>query len=135
MDRTDLLRTTYRINAVATFACGAVLLAAGHLLADPFAVPVAALRLTGVVFVLLALWVWTLSRRAQLLWGEAAILGVLDGVYALASLAALIDFWSLMTPELRIAVAMVGAPVAIFASVELSSALRLRASAGGLVRG
>ena len=34
----------------------------------------------------------------------------------------------MMTPELRIAVAMIGAPVAIFAAVELSSALRLRAS-------
>jgi len=59
---------------------------------------------------------------------------VLDGVYALASIAALVDFWSLMTPELRIAVAMIGAPVAIFASVELTSALRLRASSS-LARG
>src|SRR6267142_2166852 len=134
MDRTDLLRTTYRINAAATFACGAVLLAAGHFLASPFAVPEAALRVIGAAFVLLALWIWTLARRARLLWSEAALLGVLDGVYALASIAALVDFWSLMTPELRIAVAMIGAPVAIFASVELTSALRLRASSS-LARG
>ena len=74
MDRTDLLRTTYRINAAATFACGAVLLAAGHLLASPFAVPEAALRVIGAAFVLLALWIWTLARRPQLLWSEAALL-------------------------------------------------------------
>jgi len=35
-----------------TFACGAVLLAAGHFLASPFAVPEAALRVIGAAFVL-----------------------------------------------------------------------------------
>jgi hypothetical protein len=33
-----------------------------------------------------------------------------------------------MTPELRFAIAFVAAPVALFAAVELSSALRLRGS-------
>jgi len=134
MDRIDLLRTIYRINAAATFACGAVLLAAGHLLAAPFAVPAAALWGTGVAFVALAAWIWTLQRRARLLWSEAAILGVLDATYALGSFLALGAFWALMTLELRIAVALVAAPVALFAAVELSGALKLRGSVGGLAR-
>jgi hypothetical protein len=33
-----------------------------------------------------------------------------------------------MTAELRVAVALIAAPVALFAAVELSSALRLRGS-------
>jgi hypothetical protein len=79
-------------------------------------------------FAFLAAWIWTISRRVQLLPNDAAILGTLDGVYALASFAALGAFWSQMTPELRAAVALIGAPVALFAAVELSSALQLRSS-------
>jgi len=130
MDRTTLLRTTYRINAVATFACGAAFLAAGHLLASPLAVPAPALWGMGAAFVFLAAWIWAISRRLQLLRSEAAILGVLDGSYALASFAALAVFWQQMTPELRAAVALIAMPVALFASIELSCALRPGASPG-----
>jgi len=126
MDRTALLRTTYRINALATFACAAVLLAAGHLLAPLFAVPVAFVWALGAAFVPFAAWIWFISRRPQLRRGEALAAGILDDVYAIASFVLLAEFWSRMTPELRFAVAFVAAPVAIFAAVELSSALRMR---------
>src|SRR5205814_711098 len=63
MDRTALLRTTYRVNAVATFACAAALLGAGHLLAPLFAVPVAFVRGLGAFFVPFAAWIWAISRR------------------------------------------------------------------------
>jgi len=128
MDRATLLRTTYRINAVATFVCGAALLAAGHWLASPFAVPALALRGTGTAFILLAAWIRTISRRPQLLRSEAAILGVLDAGYALASVAAVVAFWQQMTPELRAAVGLIAAPVALFALIELSCAARAGAS-------
>ncbi len=128
MDRTSLLRTTYRINAAATLACGLGLVAAGHVLAPIFAVPAVALWGLGAAFLPFAAWIWSASRRPQLLWTEAAVASVLDGTYALASFAALAAFWPQMTLELRIAVALVAAPVALFAAVELSSALRLRGS-------
>jgi len=126
MDRTALLRTTYRVNAIATFACAAALLGAGHLLAPLFAVPVAFVWGLGAAFVPFAAWIWMISRRPQLRRGEALAAGILDDVYAIASFVLLAEFWSRMTPELRFAVAFVAAPVAIFATVELSSALRMR---------
>ena len=128
MDRTALLRTTYRVNAAATFACAAALLGAGHLLAPLFAVPVAFVWGLGAFFVPFAAWIWAISRRPQLYWGEALAAGILDEGYALASFLLLAEFWPRMTPELRFAVAFVAAPVAIFAAVELSSALVLRRS-------
>jgi hypothetical protein len=128
MDRTSLLRNTYRLNAAATLACGLGLLAAGHLLAPIFAVPAAALWTVGALFLPFAAWIWSISRRARLQWSEAAIAGALDGTYALASFVALAELWPRMTPELRIAVALVAAPVALAAIVELTSALRLRSS-------
>jgi len=128
MDRTSLLRTTYRINAAATLVCGLGLLAAGHLLAPLFAVPAAALWGLGAFFLPFAAWIWSISRREQLRWSEAAIAGLLDGAYALVSFVALAESWTRMTPELRIAIALVAAPVALFAAAELGSALRLRSS-------
>jgi hypothetical protein len=126
MERTSLLRLTYRLNAAATLGCGLALLAAGHLLAPIFGVPAAALWIVGGVFLPFAAWIWSISRRAQLSWIEAAAAGVLDAFYALASFVALAEMWSAMTPELRAAIAIVGAPVALFAAVELTSAARLR---------
>jgi len=128
MERMTLLRTTYRINAVATFACGAALLAVGHLLAPAFAVPAPALWAAGAAFVLLAAWILGISRRLQLLRSEAAILGVLAAGSALASFAALAVFWPQMTSELRAAVGLIAAPVAFFALIELSCATRAGAS-------
>src|SRR5947209_2173005 len=128
MDRTALLRTTYRVNAAATFACAAALLGGGHLLAPLFAVPLAWVWGLGAFFVPFAAWIWAISRRPQLDWAEALIAGILDEGYALASFLLLAEFWPRMTPELRFAVAFVAAPVAIFAAVELSSALVLRRS-------
>jgi hypothetical protein len=128
MDRSGLLRTTYRINAAATFASGLGLLAAGHVLAPLFAVPAAALWTVGAAFLPFAAWIWFISRRPQLRRGEAALAGLLDGTYALASFVALAELWPQMTASLRLAVALLAAPVAIFAAVELSSAFRLRAS-------
>lgn len=128
MDRTSLLRITYRINAAATLACALALLAAGHRLAALFAVPPPALWGLGAFFLPFAAWIWSISLRTRLQWSEAAVAGVLDGTYALASFVALAEFWTRMTPELRIAIALVAAPVALFAAVELSSALRLRSS-------
>ena len=121
-----LLRTIYRINAAATFACAAALLGAGHLLAPLFAVPAAFVWGLGALFLPFAGWIWAISRRPQLRWSEALAAGILDEGYALASFLLLAEFWARMTPELRFAVAFVAAPVAIFATVELSSALRLR---------
>jgi len=128
MDCTSLLRTTYRINAAMTLACGLGLLAAGHVLAPMFAVPAQALWGVGAFFLPFVAWMWSISRRRQLHWREAALAGVLDGTYALASFVALAEFWTRMTPELRVAVALVAAPVALFAAVELTSALRLRST-------
>lgn len=128
MDRQSLLRLTYRVNAAATLACGLGLIAAGHVLAKVFGVPAAALWIVGGLFLPFAAWIWSISRRAQLSWAEAAAAGVLDGVYALASFVALAEMWTRMTPELRAAVGIIAAPVALFAAVELSSALHLRGS-------
>jgi hypothetical protein len=128
MDRSALLRLTYRVNAIATFASALALLAAGHVLAPLFAVPPAALWTVGASFVLFAAWIWLISRRPQLRGSEAAVAGLIDGVTALASFVALVEMWPSMTPELRLAVAVLAFPVAIFATVELSSAVRLRAS-------
>ncbi|HVI22846.1 MAG: hypothetical protein ACJ787_03225, partial [Myxococcales bacterium] len=61
-----LLRTTYRINALATFACAAALLGAGHLLAPLFAVPAVAVWGLGAFFVPFAAWIWAISRRPHL---------------------------------------------------------------------
>jgi len=121
-----LLRTIYRINAAATFACAAALLGAGHLLAPLFAVPAPFVRELGALFVPFAAWIWFISRRPQLRWAEALAAGILDEAYALASFLLLAEFWSRMTPELRFVLAFAAAPVAIFAAVELFSALRLR---------
>jgi hypothetical protein len=129
MDRAFLLRSTYRINSAATLACGVGLIALGHVLAPLFAVPAIALWALGAFFLPFAAWVFAISRRPVLRRGEAAVAGVLDGVYALASFVALAEFWSQMTPELRAAIAVVAAPVALFAAVELSSAFRLRGTA------
>jgi hypothetical protein len=120
-----LLRTTYRINALATFACAAALLGAGHLLAPLFAVPAVAVWGLGAFFVPFAAWIWAISRRPHLSFGEALAAGVLDGVYALASFIILTELWTSMTPALRFAIAFVAMPVALFAVVELTSALRL----------
>ena len=128
MDRTALLRATYRVNAAATLASGLGLLALGHVLAPLFAVPAAALWGLGAFFLPFAAWIWFISRRPQLRRGEAALAGLLDGTYALASFVLLAELWPAMTVELRIAVALVAAPVALFAAVELSSALHLRGS-------
>jgi len=128
MDPSALLRLTYRVNAIATFASALGLLSAGHLLAPVFAVPAAALWAVGAAFVPFAAWIWLISRRPQLRSSEAAVAGSLDGMYALASFVALLETWPSMTPELRLAVAALAFPVAIFATVELSSAVRLRAS-------
>jgi len=128
MDRTALLRTTYRVNAVATFACAAALLGAGHLLAPLFAVPAAFVWGLGAFFVPFAAWIWAISRRTRLSFVEALAAGLLDGGYAIASFLALAEFWPRMTPELRFAIAFVAAPVALFAAVEMSSALHLRRS-------
>jgi hypothetical protein len=128
MDRMSLLRLTYRVNAAATLACGLGLIAAGHVLSPIFAVPAVALWTVGALFLPFAAWIWSISRRPQLSWAEAAVAGVLDGAYALASFVALAEMWTRMTPELRAAIAIVAAPVALFAAVELSSALRLRGS-------
>jgi len=69
----------------ATLASGLGLLAFGHLLAPLFAVPAAALWAVGAFFLPFASWIWIISRRPQLRRGEAALAGVLDGTYALAS--------------------------------------------------
>ena len=127
MDASALLRLTYRVNAIATLASGLGLLAAGHLLAPAFAVPAVALWMVGAAFVPFAAWIWLISRRPQLRSSEAAVAGLLDCVYSLASFVALLELWPSMTPELRLAVAVLAFPVAIFATVELSSAARLRA--------
>jgi len=124
-----LLRTTYRINALATFACAAALLGAGHLLAPLFAVPAVAVWGLGAFFVPFAVWIWAISRRPHLSFGEALAAGVLDGAYALASFAVLLELWTSMTPALRFAIAFVAMPVALSAVIELTSALRLRGSA------
>jgi hypothetical protein len=129
MDRSTLLRTTYRVNAAATLACGLGLLTAGHVLAPLFAVPAGALWTVGAVFQPFAAWIWWISRRPHLRRDEALVAGLLDGAYALNSFAALAVFWPRMNVELRVAIAIVAVPVAIFAAVELSSALRSRASA------
>src|SRR5207248_11786136 len=100
MDRTALLRTTYRVNAVATFACAAALLGAGHLLAPLFAVPVAFVRGLGAFFVPFAAWIWAISRRTHLSFVEALAAGLLDGGFAVASFLALCDFWPRRTPDL-----------------------------------
>src|SRR5438067_3090408 len=99
MDRTALLRTTYRVNAVATFACAAALLGAGHLLAPLFAVPAAFVWGLGAFFVPFAAWIWAISRRTRLSFVEALAAGLLDGGYAIASFLALAEFWPRMTPE------------------------------------
>jgi hypothetical protein len=125
MERT--LRIVYRLNAVATLACGVVLLGAGHLLAPPFALPAPALWGTGAFFAAFAMWLWAISHRSRLAFGEAAAAGVLDGAYALASFAALAAYGSHMTVALRVGVALVAAPVAVAAAIELRSAARLRA--------
>jgi hypothetical protein len=124
-----MLRTTYRINAAATFACAAALLGAGHLLAPLFGIPAAAVWRLGAFFVPFAAWIWAISRRRHLYWGEALAAGVLDAAYAVASFAALAEFWTSMTPALRFAIAFVAMPSALFAVVELTAALRLRGSA------
>jgi hypothetical protein len=128
MDRTALLRTTYRVNAAATFACAAALLGFGHLLAPLLGVPAVSVWGLGAFFVPFAAWIWAISRRPQLLPAEALAAGLLDGGYALASFLALAELWTRMTPELRFAIAFVATPVALFAAVELSAALRLRGS-------
>jgi hypothetical protein len=128
MDRTGLLRATYRVNAAATFACAAALLGGGHLLAPLFGLPAAFVWGLGAFFVPFAAWIWAISRRSRLSATEALAAGLLDGGYALASFVALLELWSRMTPELRFAIAFVAAPVALFAAVELSSALRMRGS-------
>jgi hypothetical protein len=124
MERASLLRTTYRINAAATLACGVALLADGHLLAPLFAVPAAALWATGVFFVAFAAWIWAISRRPVLRRSEAAAAGLLDAGYALVSFLALAALGDQMTVALRAAIALVAAPVALFAAVELRSAWR-----------
>lgn len=124
MEATALLRLTYRINAAATLVCAAVLLAAGHLLAAPFAVPAPALWAMGAFFVAFGAWIRAISRRPALARGEAAVAGVLDGSYALASFLALAAWGEQMTLALHVAVALVAAPVALFAAIELRSAMR-----------
>lgn len=126
MVHSNLLRTTYSINAAATMASGIALLAGGHLLAPRFAVPTSAVWGTGVVFVAFAAWIWSISRRAQLRWSEAVVAALLDGAYALASGATLLEFGSRLTLELRLAIALLAAPVALFAVLEMYGARRLR---------
>jgi hypothetical protein len=128
MDRTALLRATYRVNAAATFACAAALLGGGHVLAPLFGVPTAFVWGLGAFFVPFAAWIWAISRRSRLSAAEALAAGLLDGGYALASFLALAEFWPRMTLELRFAIALVAAPVAVSAAIELSSALRMRGS-------
>ena len=128
MDRASLLRTTYRINAAATLACGLALMVFAESLSPIFAVPATALWRVGALFLPFAVAVFAVSRRVELRRSEAAIVGVLDAVYALASFAAVAELWARMTPELRIAIALVAAPVAVFAAIELSFAFRLRGS-------
>jgi hypothetical protein len=93
-----------------------------------FGVPAAFVWGLGAFFVPFAAWIWAISRRSPLSSSEALAAGLLDGGYALASFLALAELWTRMTPELRFAIAFVAAPVALFAAVELSSALRLRGS-------
>ncbi len=123
-----LLRTVYRINAAASLACGVVLIGLGDVLAAAFAVPSTPLRTAGVLFVPFAVWVWAASRRPQPLAPEALAIGLLDAVYAIASFIFAVDATQFST-ALRAAVAVVGAPVALFAIVELSSSARLRGQA------
>lgn len=125
MHPASLLRLTYRVNAVATLACGVLLLALGHVLAPLFALPVAPLWGVGAGFVAFAAWLLAASRRARPAAGEALAIGALDAVYALASFVAVAELGSRMTPELRAAVALVALPVALFAAVELASGRRL----------
>ncbi len=120
------LRITYRINAAATLACAAILVAGGHVLAPLFSVPAPALWGTGAFFAIFGAWVWGISRRRRLAWTEALAAGVLDGAYALASFAALAAYGAHMTLALGVAVALLAVPVAVFAAIELRSALRLR---------
>ncbi|HKA87286.1 MAG TPA: hypothetical protein VKE22_06440 [Haliangiales bacterium] len=124
MERT--LRITYRLNAAATLACAAVLVAGGHLLAPAFAVPAPALWGTGAFFAVFGAWVWGVSRRRRLSWTEALVVGLLDGAYALASFAAAAAFGGQMTIALLAAVVLVAAPVAVASAIELVSAFRLR---------
>jgi hypothetical protein len=127
MTSTQTLRTAYRINALATLVSGLALLAAGKLLAPRFDVPAAALWAMGGFFVAFATWIWSISRRERLLWSEAVAAGLLDGGYALGSLVVLAALGSRMTPELELAVGALAVPVAVFAALELTGALRLRA--------
>jgi hypothetical protein len=122
MEPNALLRTTCRINAAATLVCGAVLLIGGGALSPVFGAPTAALATVGGLFVIFAGWIWIISRRRQLFWNEAAAVGLLDATCAAASLAALAAFGTRMTLELKIAIALVAAPLALFAAVELFSA-------------
>jgi hypothetical protein len=128
MDPSALLRTTYRVNAAATFACAAALLGGGHVLAPLFGVPATFVWGLGGLFIPFAGWICAISRRPQLSSREALAAGLLDGGYALASFLVLAEFWAGMTPELRFAIALVAAPVAVSAAIELSSALRMRGS-------
>lgn len=129
-----LLRTVYRINAAASLACGAALISLGDVLASAFTVASTPLRAVGVLFVPFALWVWAASRRPRPLASEALAIGLLDALYAIASLAFALDATQ-FSGALRAAVAVVGAPVALFAVVELSCAARLRGQAAGAVTG
>jgi hypothetical protein len=128
MVRSNLLRTTYSINAAATMASGIALLVGGHLLAPRFGVPMMAVWGMGLFFVVFAAWVWSISRRAELRWSEAVVAALLDGAYALASVAMLLEFGSRLTLELRVTIALLAAPVAVFAVLEMSGARRLRSA-------
>jgi len=119
METSVLLRATYRVNTFASLACGLALLAFGHLLAAPFAVPAGALRAMGAFFVVFAAGVYAVSRRPLLIRREAAAIGFLDAAYALGSVAAIVLFRDQMTAPLEIAIAVLAAPVAVFAAVEL----------------
>jgi hypothetical protein len=129
MDRSALLRVTYRVNALATLACSVVLLGFAGELSGVFAAPAFALRAVGALFAPFAVWVWAASRRTPLLHAEALAIGVFDAVYAMISFAALAIDGAQMTAPLCTAIAVVAAPVALFAAVELSSASWLRGQA------
>jgi len=73
-------------------SCSVMSCAVPSLLSPLFAVPAIALWALGAFFLPFAAWVFAISRRPILRRGEAAVAGVLDGVYALASFVALAEF-------------------------------------------
>jgi hypothetical protein len=128
MEPARLLRLNYRVNAAATLACGVILLAGGHVLAEPFGQPREPLWGLGVFFAAFATWIWMISRRTVLSWKEAFVAGAVDGAYAIASFGFVATGGSQLTMLLKIGVLLVAAPVTLFAAVELYSAARLRSA-------